>query len=331
MRNNQRLHLAATLTAALFGGATYSLSATAAPAPLASPAETASPHKPALAGVYAFNLGKFRITALSDGTLPLDLHPLLRGISPKQIDALLQRGFARNPLETSINAYVIDTGTHLVLVDSGAGELFGGVAGKLPASLAAAGYQPAQISDILLTHIHTDHSGGLTRGGQMMFPNATIHVGQADVDFFLDRANLGKGLKPAHLEEALKTVGPYQRAGKLQTFSARSTILPGISAIPTPGHTPGHSFFRVASAGESIDFWGDIMHVGLIQFSRPEVTITFDVNQDAARAQRLQQFETSAAEKRLAAVAHLPFPGIGHIRREAGSYEWVPAEYRNRD
>lgn len=332
MRNHMRFNLAAILTAALLTSTTYSQSSTAAqsPPPI-STVDIASTAKPALAGIYAFNLGKFRIVALSDGTLPLDLHPLLRGISKKQIDAMLQRGFARNPLETSINAYLIDTGSHVVLVDTGAGELFGNVGGKLPESLAAAGYQPAQISDVLITHIHTDHTGGLTRGGQMMFPNATIHVGQADVDFFLDRANLDKGLKPQYLEEALKTVGPYQRAGKLKPFAAESEILPGITAIPTPGHTPGHSFFRVTSEGESIDFWGDIMHVGLIQFARPEVTIAFDVNQDAARAQRLGQFETAADEQRLSAVAHLPFPGIGHIRREAGKYEWVPAQYRNRD
>ncbi|WP_031303173.1 MBL fold metallo-hydrolase [Pseudomonas sp. EGD-AK9] len=331
MNHQLQRPLKALLIASLSFGALYSWSATATETPAVSVANTASAHKPQVAGVYRFTLGKFRITALSDGTLPLDLHPLLRGISAKQIDALLHRGFARNPLETSINAYVVDTGARVVLVDSGAGELFGAVAGKLPESLAAAGYRPEQISDILITHIHTDHSGGLTRGGRMLFANATIHVGQADIDFFLDPANLARGLKPAHLEEAQKTIGPYLDAGKVKSFSARSQILPGITAIPTPGHTPGHSFYRVESAGESIDFWGDIMHVGLVQFPQPEVTITFDVDQQAARAQRLQQFETAARERRLSAVAHLPFPGVGHIRREAGKYDWVPAEYRNRD
>ncbi|QEY63233.1 MBL fold metallo-hydrolase [Metapseudomonas lalkuanensis] len=331
MYGNARLHLVAALTATLSIGAFHPSLSTAAVAPSASTTEASATRQPMLAGVYRFSVGKVHVTALSDGTLPLDLHPLLKGISPKQIDSLLRDGFARNPLETSINAYVVDTGSQLVLVDTGAGELFGSVAGKLPRALVAAGYQPEQVSDILLTHIHTDHSGGLARAGRMMFPNATVHVGQADVDYFLDRANLAKGLEPRHLQEALDTVGPYKRAGKLKTFSSRSEILPGITAIPTPGHTPGHSFYRVESEGESIDFWGDIMHVGIIQFPQPDVTITFDVNQDAARAQRLQQFEAAAREKRLSAVAHLPFPGIGHIREHAGKYEWVPAEYRNRD
>lgn len=325
MHTQSILHRTTLLAALFLTAAIYPLTSTA------TPIEASRSHKPQLPGVYRFQVGEVQVSALSDGTLPLNLHPLLRGISTGQIDALLQKGFVRNPVETSINAYVIDTASHLVLVDTGAGELFGNVAGKLPQSLAAAGYRPEQISDILITHIHTDHSGGLTRDGQMLFPNATIHVGQADVDFFLDPANLSSGLQPKHLEEARKTIGPYLEAGKVKTFTAKTTLLPGITAIPTPGHTPGHSFYRVESQGQSLDFWGDILHVGLIQFARPEVTISFDVNQDNARAQRLRQFETSADEMRLSAVAHLPFPGIGHIRREAGKYEWVPAQYRNRD
>lgn len=331
MKSTMRPHIK-TLTAAILSfAATYPLQSMAAETLPAIAAPSAQTLKPQVPGVYRFNVGNVRITALSDGTLPLDLHPLLRGISPRQIDALLHNGFASNPLETSINAYVIDDGPRVVLIDSGAGELFGSVAGKLPDSLAAAGYRPEQVSDILITHIHTDHSGGLTRGGKMLFPNATVHVNQADVDFFLDRANLSKGLKPAHLEEALKTIGPYNRASKVKVFSGKTTIVPGITAIPTPGHTPGHSFFLLENEGQSIEFWGDIMHVGLIQFPQPQVTITFDINQDAARAQRLRQFAAAAEERKLVAVAHLPFPGVGHIRRKGEHYEWVASQYRNRD
>lgn len=328
--NSIRLRATTLAAAILLAGATHAQPASAAEVP-----STANPQvevsKPQVPGVYRFNLGRFRITALSDGTLPLDLHQLLSGITGDQIDALLRDGFARNPVETSINAYVIDTGMHVIMVDTGAGELFGSVGGKLPASLAAAGYRPEQITDVLITHIHTDHSGGLARGGKRMFPNATVHAAQADVDFFMDRTNIAKGLEPRHLEEALKTVGPYRAAGRLKPFSGRSTVLPGITAIPTPGHTPGHSFFLVESQGESIEFWGDIMHAGKIQFPRPDVTIAFDVDQNAARAQRARQFEAAASERRLTAVAHLPFPGLGYLRSKGKGYEWIPAEYRDRD
>lgn len=332
MKNIVSPRLTALTAAVLLFGASSSNSVSASePLRSAAPLQTSQQFKAQVPGVYRFNVGKLRITALSDGTLPLDLHQLLRGVSPQDIDALLHEGFARNPIETSINAYVVDTGSRVILVDTGAGELFGSVGGKLPASLAAAGYRPEQITDVLITHIHTDHSGGLTRDGRIAFPNATVHVSKADLDFFLDRKNLTNGLEPRHLEEALKTVGPYRSAGKVQPFSGATAILPGITAVPTPGHTPGHSFYRVESEGESVEFWGDIMHIGKIQFPRPDVTIAFDVDQDAARAQRLRQFDAAASARRLTAVAHLPFPGLGFLRREGKGYEWVAAEYRDRD
>ena len=282
-------------------------------------------------GVYRFSVGSMRISALSDGTLPLDLHQILRGTTPPQMDSMLDKSFVKNPVETSINAYVIASGSSVILVDTGAGELFGPVGGKLPASLQAAGFKPEQITDILITHIHTDHSGGLVRAGRMFFPNATVHVAKADVDYFLDKSKLQDESIGKFVKEALATVGVYQRAGKVKAFSGSVEILPGITAIPTPGHTPGHTFYRVRSGDESIEFWGDIIHAGQVQFAQPAVTITFDVDQEAARAQRVKQFARATDERRLVAADHLPFPGIGHLRRNGDGYDWVPAEYKDRD
>lgn len=295
------------------------------------PMQTSRQLEPQVPGVYRFNVGQFRVTALSDGTNALELHRVLRGATAAQIDALLHAGFASNPIEISINAYVVDTGSRVVMIDAGAGELFGAVGGKLPASLAAAGYGPDQIDDVLITHLHSDHYGGLARGGAIMFANATIHVAKEDIDFFLDADNLGKGLRARQLEEALKVIEPYRRAGRVKPFSGTTALYPGITAVPMPGHTPGHSFYRVESAGSRIEFWGDIMHVGTIQFPRPDITTIFDVDQDAARTQRLRQFAAAAHERTLTAIAHQPFPGIGYLRRDDDAYRWVAAEYRNRD
>ncbi|WP_434621521.1 MBL fold metallo-hydrolase [Azospirillum sp. B2RO_4] len=287
--------------------------------------------QPAAAGVYRFAVGDLHITALSDGTLPLGIKPLVKGLPPDRIDALLAERFERDPLETSINAFLIDAGSRLLLVDTGAGQLFGPYGGKLPVSLAAAGYRPDQVTDILLTHIHTDHSGGLALDGRMVFPNATVHVGQADLDFFLNRDNTAKGLQPRHYDEAVATVGLYVKAGKVKPFTGQSEILPGVTAIPTPGHTPGHAFYRVTSRGETIEFWGDIIHVGPVQFPHPEATVAFDIDQDAARAQRLKRFAQEADSGQLTAAAHLSFPGLGRLRRDGEAYRWVPVEYRNRE
>ncbi|MBD2305699.1 MBL fold metallo-hydrolase, partial [Chroococcidiopsis sp. FACHB-1243] len=177
--------------------------------------------------------------------------------------------------------------------------------------------------------IHSDHSGGLVENGRLMFPTATVYVGKPDVDFWLDPANAERShLDRRYFDEAVKTVKPYLDAGKLKSFSGETTILPGIVARPTPGHTPGHTLYVVESGGESIEFWGDIIHFGSIQFPNPKITVVYDVNANAAAEQRAKQFARAEKSRRLVATAHLPFPGVGHIRAEDLSYAWVPVDYR---
>ena len=179
-RRCRRIALTAAFSIALLATASPSWTQTPAVAPASARAQ--------LPGVYRFRLGDFQVSSLSDGTVPQDLHKLLTGTTTAEVDGLLDRSFLKNPVEASINAFLIDTGSRLVLVDTGAGRFFGpGFGGKLSVSLAAAGYQPQQINDILITHIHTDHSGGLVDGDRLVFPNATIHVGKPDLDFFLNK------------------------------------------------------------------------------------------------------------------------------------------------
>jgi glyoxylase-like metal-dependent hydrolase (beta-lactamase superfamily II) len=284
-------------------------------------------------GVYSFGLGEFAIVALSDGTVPQDLDKVLTNANSAEVEQLLDRDFLTNPVEASINAFVVDTGDKQVLVDTGVGQLFGkGLGGKLQLSLKAAGYAPDEIDTILLTHIHADHSGGLVENEQLMFPTATVYVGKPDVDFWLDPTNAERlNLERRYFDEAVKTVKPYLDAGKLKSFSGETAILPGITAHPTPGHTPGHSFYLVESGGESIEFCGDIIHFGSLQFANPEITVVYDVDANAAAEQRQKQFTRLEESRRLIATAHLPFPGVGHIRADDRGYTWIPVDYRWRD
>ncbi|NEI05238.1 MBL fold metallo-hydrolase (plasmid) [Rhizobium ruizarguesonis] len=282
---------------------------------------------------YSFPLGDLRITALSDGTVPQDLYKLLIGTSHAHTDDLLDKEFLANPVEASINAFLIQDGTRTILVDTGSGDLFGpGNGGKLLDSLSGVGVKAGDVTDILITHIHTDHTGGLVRDGRPAFPNATAHVGAPDLKFFLDPSNARKtGYADQYFDEAAKTIGVYEKLGKAKTFGDGDTILPGIATSLHPGHTPGSAFFTVTSKGRSMTFIGDVIHVAAVQFPDPNVTIVYDVKPRDAASVRKETFSDFAARRELVAAPHLPFPGIGYIRVEGpGSFSWHPVQYRNR-
>ena len=301
-------------------------------------AQTAAPKlSKSQAGFYRLKVGDFEVTALSDGTVPLPVFDLLTNVKPVEIERLLSDAYVKVPLDASVNAFLIKPAGNtnkLIMVDTGSGELYGPTLNKLIASLKAIGYEPEQITDILLTHIHTDHSGGLMDGSRMVFPNAVIHADKREVDYWLNPANRdkSKGNKEQLVRlfsEAAAKVKPYLDAGKVKTFDRDSQLFPGIRSIASPGHTPGHSFYALESKGEKMVFWGDIMHVAEVQFPNPAVTIMFDSDSKAAAAQRKKAFADAAKNGYWVAPAHVSFPGIGHLRAEGSGYKWIPIAYIN--
>jgi glyoxylase-like metal-dependent hydrolase (beta-lactamase superfamily II) len=298
-------------------------------------AAAAKPPAPKLsvaqAGYLRLKVGDVEVTALSDGTVALPVSDLLTNAQPGEIDKALGNSFQKSPLELSVNAYVFRVGKKVVLVDTGAGSLFGPSLGKLPLGLKAAGFSPEEVTDILITHIHADHTGGLVDGDKRVFSNAAVHLDKREAAFWLDPAQADKApaaMKP-FFEFAQKTVGPYKTAGKLQTFDGETKLLPGVKSLATPGHTPGHSFYSLESKGERLVFWGDIVHVGEVQFPNPSVTIQFDADTTAAAAQRKKAFADAAKGGYLVAPAHISFPGIGHLRVDGEGYRWLPLPYLN--
>jgi glyoxylase-like metal-dependent hydrolase (beta-lactamase superfamily II) len=282
-------------------------------------------------GYYRTQFGQFEITALYDGAIELDTK-LLKNAKPTDLDRLLARMFVGNPkMQTAVNAYLINTGKNLVLVDTGAAKLFGPSLGFVVENMKASGYQPAQIDTVVITHLHPDHMGGLNdAGGQPLFTNAKILVSQADNDFWLSEKAADaapEALKP-FFKMARDSAAPYQTGGKWATFADGSILVPGIEAVKANGHTPGHTAFAVKSDGQKLLIWGDLVHAHAVQFARPGVSIEFDVDQKQAIATRRSIMLMAASNKLLVAGMHLPFPGIGHVRAEGkGSYSWVPIEF----
>lgn len=306
------------------------LTAVSSPVLMPATAQAAAPQvKTQAPGYYRMMLGDFEITALSDGTVDLPMDKLLTNIKPAEIDKALSRSYLKAPVESSTNAFLINTGTKLVLVDTGAGNLFGPTLGKLQASLKAAGYQPEQIDEVYITHLHPDHVGGLSAGDKPAFPNATVRMAKAEADYWLSADNMKKAPADAQpfFQGAQAMVAPYSKANKLQTFEGDTELVPGIKAIATPGHTAGHTFYAVESKGQKLMLWGDIMHSAAVQFANPSVTIQFDTDSKAAAAQRKKAYAEAAKQGYWVAAAHVSFPGIGHIREEGKGYVYLPAPY----
>jgi glyoxylase-like metal-dependent hydrolase (beta-lactamase superfamily II) len=257
-------------------------------------------------------------------------------VTLKQIDgrhfsaiAASSNNYLKDPLETSVNGYLINTGTKLVLIDTGGGNLVTPTLGNLITSLKASGYQPEQVDEIYITHMHGDHIGGLISGESRAFPNAIVRADQHEADFWLSKANLdaAPAEKKSAFQNAIKCLQPYVSAGKLKTFSGDSELIPGIRTVASHGHTVGHTNYLVESNGQKLVLWGDLMHVASVQFPEPSVVMNFDTDTKSAAIERKKTFAEAAKQGYWVAGAHLSFPGIGHLRTNNDGYIWIPANY----
>ena len=280
-------------------------------------------------GFYRMMVGDFEVTALSDGTAPLAVDTLLTNTTPICVKHALDRWYLKEPVDTSVNAYLVNTGTRLILIDSGAGVLFGPTVGKLADNLLASGYRPEQVDEVYITHMHADHVGGLMAGDKLAFPNAIVRADKHDADFWLSQANMDAAPKDAKdfFKSAMISINPYVAAGKSKPFDGETDLAPGIKAMASAGHTPGHMTYIVESKGTKLVLWGDLMHVAAVQFAEPSVTIKFDTDPKAAAVQRKRAYADAARNGYWVAAAHLAFPGIGHVRADGKAYAWVPANY----
>lgn len=295
----------------------------------AAPAAQVSRQAP---GYFRLMVGDVEVTALYDGGLRLP-PSLLHGQSPEVLGGLLADAGIdpRLGAPIAINAFLFDLGQGPVLVDTGVGVHFGDKAGLLPANLRAAGYDPASIGTVLLTHMHSDHSLGLTdASGASVFPKARLRVHRAEAAFWLDpgaESRIANEGQRRFLAAIQASVAPYRSAGRFTPFAAGEAPATGVEAVPLPGHTPGHCAYRVRSKDAAILFWGDVVHVLAVQFPRPGVVIDFDVAQSEAAAARGPLMAGLAKDKEWVAGAHLPFPGIGRLQAVGEGYAWWPAIY----
>jgi glyoxylase-like metal-dependent hydrolase (beta-lactamase superfamily II) len=293
-------------------------------------AQAAAPQQRTQApGFYRMMVGDIEITALNDGTEPLPAGMLFPSLSAEAIDQMLAKNDLASPVETSFNAFLVNTGTKLVLIDTGGGALDGATLGHLVGNLRAAGYQPAQIDEVYVTHMHWDHIGGLMSGNERTFPNAVVRAGKADADYWLDAKQMAAAPKDLQdsFQHAQELITPYIKAGKFTPIEHDGVLVPGVSAYATPGHTPGHTSYLIESKGQKMIVLGDLVHVASVQFPKPALEQQYDSDPKAGAAQRVKIYAEAAAGNYWVAGAHLSFPGIGHLKADGAGYRWVPINY----
>lgn len=280
-------------------------------------------------GIYRMSVGQFEVTALLDGFLDLRGESFT-GSTPDELARLHDRNLLPpgELVRIPVNAYVVNTGEQVILIDAGCADTMGANLGRLPQNLAAAGIGVDRIDSILITHAHPDHLNGVTEAGKAVFPNAELVFSETEWGFWTaeETRSLGKGKRWEHVPERVAAAcAPYQ--GRIRQVATGEFVCPGIASVLLPGHTPGHTGYLLDSDGEACLVWGDVVHVPAYQLEHPEWGFSFDVDSALASKTRAHTLDMVSTDRLMVAGMHLPFPGVGHLVRETDRYSFVPAPW----
>jgi len=294
----------------------------------------ASATMPQGAGFYRTHVGEFEVTIVSDGQFPLVPYPTFGSNASKEaVEAVLKENFIDPAkLMGQVNGLVIRmAGGPVTIVDTGCGKLFGPASGFYLQNLQNAGVKPADVQNVLFTHLHPDHCGGaVTEDGKPVYANAKHHVHKREVGFWtVEKPDFSKSGVPAEAQGGM--IATAKKAitaprDNLELFDGESTeILPGITALKTGGHTPGHCMVQIESGGDRLLYVTDMVVQAQLVFAHPEWFVGFDTDMQATVKIRQDLFAKLAADGTLICGSHLPFPSLGHVKKVETGYQFVPA------
>jgi glyoxylase-like metal-dependent hydrolase (beta-lactamase superfamily II) len=276
---------------------------------------------------YALRVGEIDVLVISDGVLPLPAATLATNADPAALKAWLDESLLQPDVYTwPLNVVVVRSGGQTVLIDAGLGNAFPDFrAGQLALRLAAADIDPASVTDVVLTHLHMDHVGGLLADGLKggLRPDVPIHVAAAELEFWASpdfSRNTFGGVADVIRATAKRFLDEYR--GRLRLFDAEHEVATGVVALRTGGHTPGHSIVRLASGSERLTFLGDAVFPD--HFERPDWHNAFDHDPEEAVRVRIDLLRKLAATREPLMAAHLPFPSLGRVAVAGDAFRWVP-------
>ncbi len=263
----------------------------------------------------SYKVGEFEVIPLEDASSTMN-PGLFRGITTEEIEKIVPDG----KIPSSINVFLLKGKDHTILVDTGLGES-GGRKGQMFAKLKEYGIDPGSIDTVLITHLHGDHFGGLTRGGEAAFPKAMVYLAKIEKDYWTG----GEQPKNVAARAALAAYGDRVKTLEVGEEDLLSpTTFEGVRGVGAFGHTPGHTLFLIESGGERLLIIGDLLHGAALQFPRPDVGIQYDTDVAEACRSRLKVLQWAAEKQVPVAGMHLPFPGIGTVEKDGDGYRFVP-------
>jgi glyoxylase-like metal-dependent hydrolase (beta-lactamase superfamily II) len=281
-------------------------------------------------GFYRFNIGDFEVTALHDGATPYEVNAGRFPNAPVEdvIKLMDQQFIPSKPGISPFNTIVVNTGSKLVLIDCGFANNGAPTTGQMAANMAAAGIQPSQIDTVLISHFHPDHINGVrTKEGQLVYPNAEIIVPTKDVAHYLDEARMnaapeaGRGV----FQIARRVFMPNLKDVKQGDWGKEWA--PGVTAIQSDGHTPGHTSFVVSSGGKSLLVIGDASNDPRIFARMPDWHLGFDLDKAQAVTMRKKLLDMAAADKMQVSFYHAAFPATGFVAKSGSGYDWHPVSF----
>ncbi|MGV1790582.1 MBL fold metallo-hydrolase [Rhizobium sp. A37_96] len=278
---------------------------------------------------HQFKLGSCTVTAVRDGANVMDNPWEIFGSNqtPDTVRKLLEQNFL--PTEKFVNSYtpaIIDTGSDVIVVDTGFGEA--GRArgfGRFREGLKAAGYTPEQVTVVALTHLHGDHIGGLLEEGAPAFPNARYVAGEIEYAFWTDKAREGTPAEGGQ-KAVLANIVPF--AEKMTFLKDGDQIVSGMTAMLAPGHTPGHLVFHLESDGKQLVMTGDTANHYILSVGRPDWEVRFDADKTQAAKTRRRIFDMIAADRIPFLGFHMPFPAVGFVEKQPEGFRYIPKTYQ---